>query len=73
MNLKEIADPGWDSDIPSTMSAENITGPYYQNMLTMFKFTENNLEDMFLMHQIQDCHGLQKEAFPIQFRFIQIK
>jgi hypothetical protein len=47
VNLKEFADPGWDSDIPSTMSAENIPGPYYQNMQTMFKFTENNLEDMF--------------------------
>ncbi len=30
------------------MSAENIPGPYKQNMQTMFKFTKNNFEDMFL-------------------------
>ena len=47
MNLKEFTDPDWDSDIPSTMSAENIPGPYYQNMQTMFKFKKINLEDMF--------------------------
>jgi hypothetical protein len=46
-NLKEFADPNWDSDIASTMSAENILGPYKQNMQTLFKLTKNNLEDMF--------------------------
>ncbi len=30
VNLKEFADPKWDSDIPSTMSAEIISGPYKQ-------------------------------------------
>jgi hypothetical protein len=43
-NLKEFIDPSWESDILSTMSAENIPNPYYQNI---FKFTKNNLEDMF--------------------------
>ena len=74
MYLKEFADPDWDSNISSTMSAENILGPYYyQNMQTMFEFTKIIWKICFLMHQIQDCRGLQKEAFPIQFRFIQIK
>jgi hypothetical protein len=45
--LKEFADPDWDSNIPSTKSAENIPSPYYRNMQTMFQFTKNNLEDMF--------------------------
>ena len=48
VNLKEFADPNWDSYIPSTMSEENIPGPYYQNMQTMLQFTKNNVEDMFL-------------------------
>ncbi len=52
VDLKEFADPNWDSDIPSAMLAENIQGPYIQNMHTTFKFTKNNLEDIFLMHQI---------------------
>jgi hypothetical protein len=43
-NLKEFIDLSWESDIPSRMSAENIPGAYYQNI---FKFTKNNLEDMF--------------------------
>ncbi len=47
MNLKEFVDPNWDLDIPSTMSAENIPGPYYQNMQTMLQFTKYNVEDMF--------------------------
>jgi hypothetical protein len=47
VNLKEFADPNWDSDVPSTMSAEIIPRPYKQNMQTFFKFTKNNLEDMF--------------------------
>ena len=73
MNLKECVDPNWNSDIPSTISNDNILGPYKQNMQTMFKFTKSNLEDVFFIHHIQDCRGLQKEAFLIQFRFIQIK
>ncbi len=48
VNLKEFSDPNWDSEIPSTMSAEAIPGPYKQNMQTFFKFTKINLEDMFL-------------------------
>jgi hypothetical protein len=47
VNLKEFADPNWDSDIPSTMSAEKILVPYKQNMQTVFKFPKHNLEDMF--------------------------
>jgi hypothetical protein len=47
LNLKEYAHPNSDSDIPCTMSAERISGPYKQNMQTMFKFIKNNLEDMF--------------------------
>jgi hypothetical protein len=47
INLKEFVDPNWDSDIPSTMSAENILGPYKQNMQTMFKFTIKKLEYLF--------------------------
>ena len=47
MNLKEFADPNWELEIPSEMLAENITCPYKQNMQAMFKFTKNNLEDMF--------------------------
>jgi len=34
VNLKEFADPNWDSDIPSTLSAEIIPSPYKQNMQT---------------------------------------
>ena len=34
VNLKEFADPNWDSNVPSTMSAEIILGPYKQNMHT---------------------------------------
>ncbi len=47
MSLKEYAHPNWDSDISCNMSAENNPIPYKQNMQTMFKFTKNNLEDMF--------------------------
>ena len=28
VNLKEFADPDWDSDVSFTMSSENIPGPY---------------------------------------------
>ena len=49
INLKEFADPNWDSDVPSTMSAEIIPGPYKQNMQTFFKFTKNNLEDRYVL------------------------
>jgi hypothetical protein len=73
INLKDFADPNWDSDIPSTSSADNIPSPYKQNMQAMFKFTKIIWKICFLMHQIQDCRGLQKEAFLTQFRFIQIK
>ena len=41
VHLKEFADPNWDLDVPSTMSAEIIPGPYTQNMETFFFIQKN--------------------------------
>ena len=77
VNLKEFADPNWDSDVPSTMSAEIILGPYKKNMQTFFKFTKNNLEDMFLNATDSELLWFTKGGisdrisfFPNQIRFL---
>ena len=76
VNLKEFADPNWDSDVPSTMSAEIIPGPYNKNMQTFFKFTKNNLEDMFFNATDSELLWFTKGGisdrisfFPNQIRF----
>ncbi len=74
VNLKEFADPDWDSDIPSIiMSVENIPGPYYQNIHTMFKFTKKSLEDMFFNASDSKLSWFTKEGISEKNRFIQIK
>jgi len=60
----------WESNITCTLSDQRIPHPY-KKMQTMFKFTNNILEDMFF--NASDCRDLQKKAFLIQCRFIQIK
>jgi hypothetical protein len=76
LNLKEYAHPNWDLDIPCTMSAEKIPGPYKQNMQTMFKFTRNNLEDIFFNASDLRLSWFTKEGisdtisfYPNQIRF----
>ena len=46
VNLKELADPNWDSNIKCTMSDQRIPRSY-KYMLTVFEYTKNDLEDMF--------------------------
>ena len=77
VNLKVFADLNWDSDVPSTMSAEIIPGPYKQNMHTFFKFTKNNLEDMFFNASDSELLWFTKGGifdtisfYPNQIRFL---
>jgi hypothetical protein len=59
------------------MSAERILGPYKQNMQTMFKFTKNDLKDMFLNASNLRLSWFTKEGisniisiYPNQIRFL---
>ena len=70
VTFKEYAHPHWDSHIPCTMSTEKISGPYKQNMQTMFKFTKNNLEDMFINASDLSLSWFTKEGIFLQFHFI---